>query len=35
LNRGEILALLDRELNRGMREIKPVGIILADIDHFN
>jgi two-component system cell cycle response regulator len=34
LNRGEILALLDRELNRGMREITPVGIILADIDHF-
>ncbi len=34
LNRGEILALLDRELNRGMREITPLGIILADIDHF-
>ncbi len=34
LNRGEILALLDRELIRGMRDITPVGIILADIDHF-
>jgi diguanylate cyclase (GGDEF)-like protein len=34
LNRGEIVALLDRELCRGRRESKPVGIILADIDHF-
>jgi two-component system cell cycle response regulator len=34
LNRGEILTLLDRELNRGWREITHVGIILADIDHF-
>ncbi len=34
LNRGEIMALLDRELIRGKRESNPVGIILADIDHF-
>jgi two-component system, cell cycle response regulator len=34
LNRGEIVALLDRELTRGKRESSPVGIILADIDHF-
>ncbi len=34
LNRGEIVALLGRELVRGKRETSPVGIILADIDHF-
>jgi diguanylate cyclase (GGDEF)-like protein len=34
LNRGEVMALLDRELIRGKREVRPVGIILADIDHF-
>lgn len=34
LNRGEIVAWLDRELVRGRREATPVGIILADIDHF-
>lgn len=34
LNRGEVLALLNQELIRGMRESRPVGIILADIDHF-
>jgi two-component system cell cycle response regulator len=34
LNRGAVVALLDRELIRGKRESKPVGIILADIDHF-
>jgi two-component system, cell cycle response regulator len=34
LNRGEIVALLDRELLRGTREKRPIGIILADIDHF-
>jgi diguanylate cyclase (GGDEF)-like protein len=34
LNRGEVMALLDRELIRGKRESRPVGIILADIDHF-
>ena len=34
LNRGEIVALLNRELIRGKRESRPVGIVLADIDHF-
>jgi diguanylate cyclase (GGDEF)-like protein len=34
MNRGEVLAMLDRELERARREHKPVGIILADIDHF-
>jgi len=34
MNRGEIVALLNRELIRGKRETKPVRIILADIDHF-
>ncbi len=34
LNRGEIVSLLDRELVRGKRESRPVGIIMADIDHF-
>ena len=34
LNRGEILEMLQRELERARRERKPVSIILADIDHF-
>lgn len=34
LNRVETVALLDRELIRGKRESRPVGIIMADIDHF-
>jgi two-component system cell cycle response regulator len=34
LNRGEVVALLDRELIRGKRESRPIGIIMADIDHF-
>ncbi|HEX9110127.1 MAG TPA: diguanylate cyclase [Terriglobales bacterium] len=34
LNRGEILAMLQRELERARRERKPVSVILADIDHF-
>jgi two-component system, cell cycle response regulator len=34
LNRGEIVAWLDRELVRAKRETSPVGVILADIDHF-
>ncbi len=34
LNRGEILNMLERELERGRREHKPLGVILADIDHF-
>jgi two-component system, cell cycle response regulator len=34
LNRGEILDMLERELERARREHKPVSVILADIDHF-
>ena len=34
LNRGEIFAMLERELERARRERKPVSVILSDIDHF-
>jgi two-component system cell cycle response regulator len=34
MNRGEILAMLQRELERSRRERKPVSVILGDIDHF-
>jgi two-component system cell cycle response regulator len=34
LNRGTILEILQRELARVPRDAKPVGIILADLDHF-
>src|SRR5580658_10993349 len=34
MNRGEILAMLQRELERARREHKPVGVILGDVDHF-
>jgi diguanylate cyclase (GGDEF)-like protein len=34
MNRGEILSLLKRELERARRERKPVGVVLGDIDHF-
>src|ERR1700676_1418424 len=34
MNRGEILAMLLRELERARREHNPVGIVLGDIDHF-
>jgi len=34
LNRGEILEMLPRELERARRERNPVSVILADIDHF-
>src|ERR1700687_5767389 len=34
MNRGEILAMLQRELERARRERTPVGAILCDIDHF-
>jgi len=34
LNRGEILGLLERELERGRRERKPLAVILGDIDLF-
>jgi two-component system cell cycle response regulator len=33
-NRGEILAMLQRELERARRDRKPLSVILADIDHF-
>ena len=34
MNRGEILGMLERELERARRERVPVGVILGDIDHF-
>ena len=34
LNRAEALACLERELARSRRENRPVGIALADLDHF-
>ncbi len=34
LNRGEIFAMLERELERGRRERRPLSVILGDIDHF-
>ncbi len=34
LNRGEIFGMLERELERGRRERKPLSVILGDIDHF-
>jgi two-component system, cell cycle response regulator len=34
MNRGEIVAMLQRELERARRERKPVGVVLGDIDHF-
>jgi diguanylate cyclase (GGDEF)-like protein len=34
MNRGEILCMLERELERARREHKPVGVVLGDIDHF-
>jgi diguanylate cyclase (GGDEF)-like protein len=33
-NRSSILDILDRELERGRREAQPLGVILADLDHF-
>jgi two-component system cell cycle response regulator len=33
-NRAEIVSFLERELVRGKREKKPVGIVLLDVDHF-
>src|SRR3954467_15416773 len=33
-NRSSILDILNRELQRGVRESRPVGVILADLDHF-
>jgi diguanylate cyclase (GGDEF)-like protein len=34
MNRGEIVHMLERELERNRREKKPVAVILGDIDHF-
>ena len=33
-NRNAILEILDRELQRSERDGRPVGVIMADIDHF-
>jgi diguanylate cyclase (GGDEF)-like protein len=33
-NRSSILDILNRELQRGVREGRPVGLLLADLDHF-
>ncbi len=34
LSRGEIISVLRCEIARGRREARPVGIVLADLDHF-
>ncbi len=34
MNRGEILDSLRTELDRGQRNQKPTGVVLADLDHF-
>lgn len=33
-NRSAVLEILDRELARSRREDTPVGVVLADLDHF-
>jgi diguanylate cyclase (GGDEF)-like protein len=33
-NRAGVLNILDRELERGRREQRPVAVMLADLDHF-
>jgi len=33
-NRSSVLEILQKELQRGLREQKPVGVLLADIDRF-
>jgi diguanylate cyclase (GGDEF)-like protein len=33
-NRSSILEILDRELSRGQRESRPVGVVLVDLDRF-
>lgn len=33
-NRTSILEMLERELARSTRELRPVGVILLDLDHF-
>jgi diguanylate cyclase (GGDEF)-like protein len=34
MNRGQVIEVLERELELARREKKTVGVILADIDHF-
>jgi diguanylate cyclase (GGDEF)-like protein len=33
-NRGAILETLDREISRSRRELLPLGVLIADLDHF-
>jgi two-component system cell cycle response regulator len=33
-NRGAVLEALEREVARGWRERRPVGVLMADVDHF-
>jgi diguanylate cyclase (GGDEF)-like protein len=33
-NRSSILDIFQREISRGARENRPVGVVLADLDHF-
>ena len=33
-NRGQIVAFMQRELARGLRDDSPVGVVLVDVDHF-
>jgi two-component system, cell cycle response regulator len=33
-NRSSILDILDREMERGRRDRQPLGLVLADLDHF-
>src|SRR5258708_8566199 len=33
-NRSSILDILDRELERGRRDHKPLAVIISDLDHF-
>ncbi|MBV9867626.1 MAG: diguanylate cyclase [Abitibacteriaceae bacterium] len=33
-NRGAVLEMLHRELDRARRDQQPVGVIMADVDHF-
>jgi diguanylate cyclase (GGDEF)-like protein len=33
-NRPSILEILDRELERSVREMRPIGLVMFDLDHF-
>jgi diguanylate cyclase (GGDEF)-like protein len=33
-NRGAIMEVLDKELSRSRRELKPLSVIMTDVDHF-